>query len=239
MRSLKIKQRYLFILWCWAWFLWIILLIYPISYGILRLAIVILSFLVWLGAIYLLWDKKLIRLSCLSIAFIVSAISILPGYNPDGNSLREAYVQALNYYEGSPYVWGGESKVGIDCSGLVRQGLINANFQQGFLTFNPKLIRQSFSLWWYDASAQALGEEYKDFTKLLYDADSINKLNYTKIRQGDIAVTKDGIHTLAYIGNNIWIEADPNYQKVIKVKVPKPNNIWFTLPVKILEWQQF
>lgn len=74
MRSLKIKRRYLFILWCWAWFLWIVLLLYPISYGILRLAIVILSFLVWLGAIYLFWDKKRIRLVCFSIAFIVSAI---------------------------------------------------------------------------------------------------------------------------------------------------------------------
>ena len=236
---LKIKRRYLFILWCWAWFLGIILLLFPISYGIFRLAIVIIIFWLWLGAMFLFWDRKLIRLGCFSIAFIVSAIAIFPGYNPDGNRLRDAYVQALNYYEGSPYLWGGESKIGIDCSGLVRQGLIKANFQQGFLTFNPKLIRQGFSLWWYDASAQALGEEYKDFTKFLYDAASINELDYTKIKKGDIAVSKDGIYTLAYIGNNIWIEADPNYQKVIKVKAPEPNNIWFRVPVKILEWRQF
>lgn len=240
----KIKRRYVLVLGPWAlwrlaWFLLIVLLIYPISYGIFRFAIVTLSFLIWLGALILLWNKKSIRFFCISLALIVSAIAILPGYKADGKRLRESYIQELNYYEGVTYIWGGENKFGIDCSGLVRRGLINADVKQGLISFNPKLIREGISLWWYDASAEALGKEYRNITKFLYKADSINQLDYTKIQRGDIAVTTDGIHTLAYTGNNIWIEADPIYKKVMKVKVPELNNPWFNIPVNILKWRQF
>ncbi|MCL1470602.1 NlpC/P60 family protein [Argonema antarcticum] len=124
----KVKRRYVFVLWNWALFLFIILLLYPIGYGIFRLAIVILGFFLWLGAIFLFWNRKVIRLCCICLASIVSGITILPGYEVKGSTLREAYVQELNYYEGTKYVWGGENKFGIDCSGLVRRGLINASY---------------------------------------------------------------------------------------------------------------
>lgn len=239
MPLIKFKRRYLFAIWCWACFFWIVLLCYPISYGIFRLAIVILTAFLWLGAIILFWQQKFARFFGLFLALIISAIVVLPGYQVSGNVLREAYVNELNYYEGSPYVWGGENKFGIDCSGLVRRALVNANLKQGLISFNPKLIRESFSLWWYDASAEALGKEYRKLTKFLFKTDSINQLDHSQIQKGDIAVTLDGIHTLAYIGNKTWIEADPSYLKVIKVKIPEPNNPWFKVPVNILEWRQF
>jgi hypothetical protein len=68
---------------------------------------------------------------------------------------------------------------------------------------------------------------------------SINELDHTKIAKGDFAVTRDGVHTLAYTGNNIWIEADPTYGKVMEVKVPNLNIIWFKVPVLIVRWKQF
>ncbi len=239
MPLIKFKRRYLFAIWCWAWFLLVVLLCYPISYGIFRLAIVFFAVFLWLGAILLFWQQKFVRFFCLFLALIISAIIIFPGYSVSGNTLREAYVKELNYYEGSPYVWGGENKFGIDCSGLVRRGLINANLKQGLVSFNPKLIKGSFSLWWYDTSAEALGKEYRNLTKFLLKTESINQLNHSQIQKGDIAVTLDGVHTLAYIGNKTWIEADPSYLKVIKVKIPEPNNPWFNVPVNILEWRQF
>ncbi|MBD2179781.1 C40 family peptidase [Planktothrix sp. FACHB-1355] len=239
MRFPKIKRWLLFLLWSWAWFLLIVLLIYPISYGIFRLITVLLCLYLWLGALFLFWNKNSIRYLCFLLALIVSGIIILPGYQVDGSILRQKYVQELSYYEGSLYVWGGENKFGIDCSGLVRRGLINANLKMGLLSFNSKLLREAFLLWWYDASAEALGKEYRNWTKFLYKAPSINELDNSKIQTGDIAVTTDGLHILAYIGNNVWIEADPNYQKVIKVKVPDASNIWFRVPVNILEWRQF
>jgi hypothetical protein len=48
----------------------------------------------------------------------------------------------------------------------------------------------------------------------------------------------DGQHILAYIGQNQWIEADPNYQKTIVVIVPDRDNFWFHVPIYTLRWQQ-
>ncbi|MGB7521632.1 MAG: hypothetical protein WA896_18540, partial [Spirulinaceae cyanobacterium] len=87
--------------------------------------------------------------------------------------------------------------------------------------------------------AVALRDEYKNYTKQLFLSPSINELNHNRIKPGDLAVTADGVHILAYIGNQTWIEADPNYQQVIKVKIPEPNNPWFNVPIYTLQWQQF
>jgi hypothetical protein len=51
-------------------------------------------------------------------------------------------------------------------------------------------------------------------------------------------LTADGIHVLGYIGENTWIEADPGIHKVIKVKTPADDNIWFTVPVSVMRWRQ-
>lgn len=155
-----------------------------------------------------------------------------------GDDLRRNYVGSLLKYEGTRYIWGGENWLGIDCSGLVRSGLIAANYRQGILHLNPSLVREGFSLWWHDCSARALGEEYRGRTRLLVSAASINVIDYATILPGDIAVTDDGIHTLAYLGDRVWIEADPDVKKVIKVQAPAKNP-WFDQPVKVMRWVQF
>ncbi|HLO89146.1 MAG TPA: NlpC/P60 family protein [Nostocaceae cyanobacterium] len=234
-----IKRRYLLHLWSWSWFFLIILLFYPISYGILRLATVLLFLWLLFGGLWLFWQYKIIRFTYLLLTFIISLIMILPGNAADTNTLREYYVQEMQAFNGTKYVWGGENRVGIDCSGLVRQGLVNANLKYGFISLNPKLIREGFSLWWFDTSAQALAQGYRDKTKVFMSANSINELDHTKIQKGDIAVTQDGVHTLGYIGDNVWIEADPGVRKVITVQVPDQNNYWVKVPVYLVKWQQF
>lgn len=234
-----IKRRYLLHLWSWSWFFLIILLFYPISYGILRLATVLLFLWLLFGGLWLFWQYKIIRFTYLLLTFIISLIMILPGNAADTNTLREYYVQEMQAFNGTKYVWGGENRVGIDCSGLVRQGLVNANLKYGFISLNPKLIREGFSLWWFDTSAQALAQGYRDKTKVFMSANSINELDHTKIQKGDIAVTQDGVHTLGYIGDNVWIEADPGVGKVITVQVPDQNNYWVKVPVYLVKWQQF
>ena len=193
--------------------------------------------MLWGGLLIFNWQKRMIRAFLLACTGVIALFLILPGRTGDASKLRTSYVASLGNYEGTIYIWGGESRLGIDCSGLVRKGLIMADYHQGISTLNPALLRTGFSLWWHDCSAQALGEEYRHGTRQLFSAPSLNELDHSKILPGDIAVTRNGVHTLAYIGNQTWIEADPTVRRVIKVQVPT-KNAWFGEPVNILRWTQ-
>ena len=48
--------------------------------------------------------------------------------------LREEYIASLRRYTGKKYVWGGEGMLGVDCSGLIRRGMIDALFCRGVRT---------------------------------------------------------------------------------------------------------
>lgn len=97
-----------------------------------------------------------------------------------------------------------------------------ANFIYGMTSFDPRLLRESFSLWWHDASANALKEKYRKKTLFLFEAANINQFDHSKMLPGDFAITSNGIHALAYLGDMTWIEADPEILRVIVVKVPTP-----------------
>ena len=146
-------------------------------------------------------------------------------------------VQCLRQYEGARYLWGGESRMGIDCSGLVRNGLINANIKTGFLTCNPQLVRTAVALWWNDCSAQALRDEFRGFTTRLARSQSINSIADGFLEPGDLAVAANGVHVLAFLGGKTWIEADPDAKKVIAVQAPS-DNVWLTVPVQLVRWTQ-
>jgi cell wall-associated NlpC family hydrolase len=83
---------------------------------------------------------------------------------PAQDELRTAYLRDLRRYEGTSYVWGGESPLGIDCSGLVRRGLIDTNIRLGVQRFSPLSLRRAASLWWHDCTAQALGDPATGWT---------------------------------------------------------------------------
>jgi hypothetical protein len=213
-----------------------ILFLYPIRNTFTRCGLVLALLGLWLGCLYFGRRKRAIRLSLLVISFFCAAFLVCPGRNYDPEQLRNAYIRSLRSFEGTRYIWGGENNFGIDCSGLVRAGLIKASFQQGLLTWNPKLMRFALSLWWHDSSAKALGEEYRQKTKRLFMVGSINELDQTKVLPGDIAVTKSGVHVLACLGAGEWIEADPHFSKVIIVEIPAVKNPWFQEPVHIMRW---
>ena len=103
---------------------------------------------------------------------------------------------------------------------------------------NPSFTRFALSLWWHDASAKALGQEYRQLTKHLLAATNLNELDYSKVNPGDIAVTVSGVHVMAYLGNRQWIEADPDIGKVVIVHVPERTNPWFQETFKILRWRE-
>jgi len=211
--------------------------LWPIRFGALRVCIV--AAILFLGALglWIGWKIRPIRILCFAVLFGAAFFFLAPGRSENTPALRESYVRSLQEYEGATYVWGGETARGLDCSGLVRRGLVDANRRRGLESANPALVRAAFDLWFFDASAKSLGEGDRNRTVFLFDAPNLNSIDPAKLRRGDIAVTQNGVHTLAYIGDQTWIEADPNAWKVISVRAPS-KNAWFAMPMKIMRWRQ-
>lgn len=245
-KSLPLRWRKIaFAIWLVLFAILLLAHWFPIRFGMLRFALVADAVALWLGALWLLWPYKVARGVLLFGLLCLGIVVFAPAKPQNPQALRAQYVRALQSYEGTPYVWGGESKRGIDCSGLMRCALIDANWHQGWSTLNASAIRAAVSMWWNDSSAKAMKEEYREQTRLLFTSPSINQitpgqLEYSSLQPGDIAVTSNGVHVLAYIGNRTWIEADPNQalgNRVIKVQTPT-RNAWFNMPVHIMRWRQ-
>jgi hypothetical protein len=225
------------------WLLWLTALgflvasaLFPVGYRITRIATLVLAFVVWLGVIALLWQRRPLRFSLLAITILAVGFLILPSRGtPPADILRADYVSGLRRYDGVTYYWGGESSRGIDCSGLVRRGLIDALLGRGVRTFDAGLVRRAISLWWHDCTAKALGEQHRGLTVRLLDTPSLNALDHSKLLPGDLAVTSNGVHIMAYIGDHRWIEADPGAGRVITVTAPS-DNPWFHGPMEIVRW---
>lgn len=209
----------------------------PVSNGITRSAGLALCLVVWLGLIGLCWRRRALRFSLLGVTLLSGGFLALPARGlPSADSLRSDYVSGLRRYDGVTYHWGGESPRGIDCSGLVRRGLIDSLFCRGLRTCDPGLVRRALSLWWHDCTAAVLGEAQDGLTVHLLDTPSINELDHARILPGDLAVTSSGVHVMAYLGNDTWIEADPGVGRVISVPVPAKDNSWFGSSMKIVRW---
>ena len=214
------------------------LVLYPVSTGALRAGELLCLFGLWGVMLLLVWGRRVARYALLGVTLCALAFLASPGGTGDAAALRGGYVDSLSEYGGTKYVWGGEGRFGIDCSGLVRRGLIDADFRRGLVTANPKLIRDAASLWWHDSSAKTLLAGYGGRTREILAAPSINELDHSRLLPGDIAVTADGLHTLAYSGDRTWIEADPIPMRVVKVSVPS-GVTWFKVPVHVMRWRQF
>lgn len=232
------KRKILIILWISLFFIVITMFVFPISIGLTRLGIVVGFILLLCGGSYLFWRTIYLRILFLLITMVILTIIFVPGHNENPKQLQNEYVQSLLEYENVRYIWGGENKIGIDCSGLVREGFINANIKIGVKTLNPKLIKRAFFIWWYDCSADALGKSYKQMTKLVFKSQSMDELDYNNIMQGDIIVPEKGFHTFAYIGNNTWIEANPDKGKTVTISSEKRSKEWKNIPIKVLRWSE-
>ncbi len=219
--------------------LFIAVWVFPVSTAVTRLTGLILLFAVWLGFIALTWQRRKLRLALLGITVLAVIFLSLPArQHPDADSLRGSYVAGLRRYAAVTYYWGGESPKGIDCSGLIRRGLVDSLFLHGLRTFDAGLVRQSFWLWWHDCTARDFGEGH-GLTTRLFSTASINALEPSKLLPGDLAVTSSGVHIMAYLGESLWIEADPEAGRVIIVHAPAKDNLWFQIPMNIVRWNLF
>jgi hypothetical protein len=223
--------------WLLLWPVMLGLIVYPVSNGILRVTEAIAGAALVAGLLWFYWNVLWLRIFVISGVVVGAVFLALPGHSPNLPRIQKRYLQSLKSYEGTRYVWGGENRIGIDCSGLVRKSLVNSLVTEGLTALNPLPLRQGIFIWWQDCSARALGAEYLQLTRRLFDADAINQIDSSRIQPGDLAVTVDGLHVLAYLGNDEWIEADPDAKTVLRLTTPSTNT-WFDTPVTVLRWSQ-
>lgn len=232
-------RRVAFGLWVALIPLLAVMLLWPVNSRSLRFGILLAIFAIIAGSIAMAWKRRALLIPLFCICFLVGLFLLLPG-RPLGNisELNALYVEELSAYEGVPYVWGGETHFGMDCSGLVRKGFQNVLLRKGLVTWNPFLVRGAFDIWWNDTTAEEIGRGYDDLTLQVTSCRSINALDPAKLQPGDLAVTTSGTHVMAYLGGSKWIGADPGEMKVTIFSVPEPKNGWFSCPMNIVRWNK-
>ncbi len=210
------------------------LLVQPINSGLVRHAAGAFGMLSLASASVLLWRHPWYRCVTSAGLILVATIALWPPAEP-GN-LRALYVAKLKTFEGTPYVWGGEGRLGIDCSGLPRTAWRKTLFDEGLRTMNPSLIRRSFLVWWNDVAARDLPTS-ADYRPLGLSG-TLARLPADRLQPGDLAVTSSGVHCLVYLGNGDWIEADPAKGKVIILSISQ-QDLWLSTPCVIARRADF
>jgi hypothetical protein len=211
---------------------------FPVANKLTRAGCIVTLLATWGLLIAIVWHLRWLRASLLALPALCAAFLILPARRHENvELLRHDFVAGLHRYDGVRYFWGGEGLTGIDCSGLVRRGLIDSFFLRGLRTFDAGSVRYAIWLWWHDCSAKDLGAGQSHLTVAVLDTPSINTLDHSRLLTGDLAVTKGGEHVMAYTGDKLWIEADPLAHRVITVTAPCQTNAWFHGPMKIVRWR--
>jgi hypothetical protein len=234
---MRLPIRPSWLLWLCGLFCLIAICVFPVSTRLTRATGLVLVCSLWIGALVLLWRKVPARVVLLAITSAAVGFLLLPDREfPKADVLRTDYLTALQRYEGTRYIWGGENSRGIDCSGLVRRSWIEALLTRGVLDFNPTLARKGLSLWWNDCTAAALGRATPGLTEAVTETPSLNALDHRGIERGDLATTSNGVHVLAYLGDEVWIEADPVMKRVIRINARTSDSVWLHSPVKVVRW---
>jgi hypothetical protein len=212
-------------------------LAYPVSSTLTKSLLLGLGAAVWLGCLLWGWRQRGVRWFLLALPCLAAVFLLLPARLVDRAVLRQCYTERLQSFEGTRYVWGGESRWGIDCSGLPRRAFRDALFWYGLRHADGGALRQSLEQWWFDTSARALGEGYRQFTVPAGPGFRISQMEDSALQPGDLAVTRSGIHVLVYVGAGQWIQADPSIGHVATLHGQHDNNSYFNTLVTPHRWR--
>jgi len=217
----------------------IVFFLCPVNNTFFRLAFLGSLLGAWVGITFFTWRFKAARSAAMALPFLLAIPFLLPGDEIKAGELHSDYLRRLTGYEGVSYFWGGESSLGIDCSGLPRRAFRDALLDYGIRHGNGRAFRSWLEQWWFDASARALSEGYRDYTAATGADGKIRTMDYAPIEPGDLAITATGIHALVYAGEGKWIQADPGLGIVATLEGRTVENPWFRVPVTIHRWRIF
>ena len=209
----NVRRQLIFLLTCLG--LLALVIIIPYRTTLIRSGMLTLYCLAWAGVMVLAFKKRVL-LVLLIITTALLALLLTTGRSgvSDSDALRQRFVERLTDYEGVRYVYGGENPRGVDCSGLVRAAMVRALADRGGASLNSEMLRSAFTLWWHDTNAIQLGKGANGLTLPIGDGSPMPMRAAQNARPGDLAVTTSGSHVLAYLGNQRWIEADPDVARV-------------------------
>ena len=218
----------LVLIFAWLW---------PVNNGVTRRLIVLGAwgvFIEILSGAYWLWQKKS-KWCFVLIPVLIGLLTwvFVPAlhYTPLFDKLQDSYVAELRSYDGTRYLWGGESRFGIDCSGLPRKAIRNALLKTGLKEMNRDFLFLALKNWWFDTSAKALAQGYRDYCFPLNLAGTVASAPEKALKPGDLAITDDGVHVMVYLAPDEWISADPGQGKVVIEHPSESKNPWFVRPV--------
>ena len=219
--------------------------LWPVNNGITRWSIVLGALGVFieilLGA-YRLWQRKSKWFFVLiPVLIVLLAWMFVPAlhYTALFAKLQDSYVAELRTYDRTRYLWGGENRFGIDCSGLPRKAMRNVLLTTGLKEMNRDFLLLALKNWWFDSSAKALAEGYRDYVRPLNLAGTVATAPEKALKPGDLAITDDGVHVMVYLGPDEWISADPGQGKVVIEHPSESKNPWFVRPVHFYRWSIF
>lgn len=212
------------------------LAVWPYHDGALRYGLPLALALTWSAGLGFVWRRKSWRMVLLALPVLAAVPFCLPGKPLEPEKLRDRYIAAMERMKGSRYVWGGESRWGIDCSGLPRRALRDALWETGVENGNGAAFREWARQWWFDTSAKAMGENYRGFTRPLGVSGKLRDLDFNKLSPGDLAVTADGRHVMVYLRGGNWIQSDPLAAKVIVGHGLRDEISWFNSLVTMHRW---